>query len=147
MFFSLLSQKQTVVMFKVSTSQWLINPASYSQWETYRLSLLNSCKLGRLICQYHYIYLNRTGLMTLVGLVLLAIVSFSGLLCSPCLSHISFSGRSRSVPHSALFFLFAENMLSVLFLWSAPFFPPTYSIEGNMVMSYTVYTLFFPTIN
>ena len=45
------------------------------------------------------------------------------------------------------FFLFAENMLSVPFLRSAPFFPQTHSIEGDMVVSYTVYIQFFPTMN
>ena len=34
-------------------------------------------------------------------------------------------------------------MLSVAYLRSIPFFPPTNSIEGDMVVSYTVYTLFF----
>ena len=43
-----------VVMSKVRTCQLLIKRFSYSQWETYIGSLLHSCKLGRLICQYHY---------------------------------------------------------------------------------------------
>ena len=45
-----------VVMCKVSTCQSLIKFHSYSQLETYMGSLLHSCKLGRLICQYHYSY-------------------------------------------------------------------------------------------
>ena len=42
-----------------------------------------------------------------------------------------------------LLFLFAENILLVPFLQSAPFFPSTHLIEGDMPVSYTVYTLFF----
>ena len=34
-------------------------------------------------------------------------------------------------------------MLSVPFLQPAPFFPPTHSIDGDMAVSYTIYTLFF----
>ena len=45
-----------------------------------------------------------------------------------------------------LFFLFAKNVLSVPFLRSVPFFLPTHSIEGDMAMSYTVFTLFFSKI-
>ena len=37
-------------------------------------------------------------------------------------------------------------MLSIPFLRSAPFFPPTHLIEGDMTVSYTVNTLFFPTM-
>ena len=46
-----------------------------------------------------------------------------------------------------VFFLFAENMLLVLFLRSASFFLLNHLIEGDMAVSYMVYTLFFPTIN
>ena len=42
-----------------------------------------------------------------------------------------------------LFFIFSENMLLFPFLRSALFFPLTHSIEGDMVVPYTVYTLFF----
>ena len=42
-----------------------------------------------------------------------------------------------------LLFLFAVNMLLVPFLRSAPFFLLTHSIEGDKVLTYTVYSLFF----
>ena len=38
---------------------------------------------------------------------------------------------------------FSKEILLVPFLRSAEFFPPTHSIEGDMAVSYTVYTIFF----
>ena len=46
----------TVLMCKVSTSYRLNQLPSYSLRETHIGSLLHSCKLGRLICQCHYIH-------------------------------------------------------------------------------------------
>ena len=93
-------------MYKVSISQSLIKLPSYSQWETYYIgSLFHSYKLGRLICQNHYISLKRMGLISLVGLVLLlVIVSFSGLHCSLC--------------HSPAFLSLGGLHLSSTDLWS-----------------------------
>ena len=60
--------------------------------------------------------------------------------------HVVLCDSLKAALVEKLFFLFAQNMLSVPFLWSASFFPPTHLIEGDMAVSYTVYTLFFPTI-
>ena len=56
-------------------------------------------------------------------------------------------GLKSTLVEKRLFFLYTENMLSVPFLRSAPFFPLTQLIEGDIAESYTVCTLFFPNIN
>ena len=52
------------------------------------------------------------------------------------------SSLTVALVEKLVFFLFVENVLSVTFLQSSPFFPPIHSIESDMMVSYTVYTRF-----
>ena len=93
---------QRVCWKSLCTKQELIKLPSYCHWETYIGSLLHSCKLGKLIYQYHYISLKHMGLMLLVGLVLLEIVSFSGLFCSPWFFPVFISLGDLDLSHTDL---------------------------------------------